>query len=144
MSFVYTAAKAELVKGNLDFDGQDYRLLLVMSNTTADTEQDAKFVDDLTTLDEYDGSGYIRKALASEAVAQDDANNRGEFTADPVTWSSLGVGTRQAVAAVLIRHVTDDTDSILIAYIDSGGFPWDGNGGDVTWTPNAQGILQAS
>lgn len=144
MSFAYTAAKAELLKGNLDFDGQDYRVMLVSSNTTADTDQDAKFIADLGTLDEYDGSGYVRKALASEAVSQDDANNRGEFTADPVTWTALGVGTRQAVGMILYRHVTNDADSVLIAYYDSGGFPFDGNGGDITITPNAQGLLQAA
>jgi len=115
-----------------------------MSNTTADTEQDTDFIDQLGTLDEHDGANYARKELANEAVAVDDANNRGEFDADDVTWTALGVGTRQAVGAVVYKHVNDDTDSVLIAYIDTGGFPFDASGGDVTIQWNAEGILQAT
>ena len=37
---------------------------------------------------------------------------------------------------------SDDTDAVLIAYIDSGGFPVVTNGGDLTIAWNAEGILQ--
>lgn len=141
-SFVYTHAKYLLATGAIDFTSDDMRVLIVMTNTTADTEKDVEFVDDFTTLDEYDGSSYARKALASEAVNQDDANDRAEFDATDIQWATLGAGTRQAQAMVLIKHVTDDTDSLPIAYIDTGGFPFSGNGGNVDVTWNAEGILQ--
>jgi len=143
-NLAYTYAKSEILKGNIDLSSDDIRVMLVMSNTTADTEQDTDFIDQLGTLDEHDGANYARKELANEAVAVDDANNRGEFDADDVTWTALGVGTRQAVGAVVYKHVNDDTDSVLIAYIDTGGFPFDASGGDVTIQWNAEGILQAT
>ena len=143
-SFVYTYAKTKLLSGDLDLNAHDIRLMLVMTNTTADTEADKVFVGDFTTLDEMDGANYVRKALANEAVAADEANDRGEFTADPVTWTALGAGTRNVQGAILFRFVTNDADSIPIAWIDSGGFPFTGTGIDVTFTPNAQGILQAT
>ena len=145
-SFVYTNAKRALLAGEIDLDtsGDDIRVLLVMTNTTADTEEDVAVIDDFTTLDEYDGANYVRKALAGEAVAADNANDRGEFDANDITWTALGVGTRQAQAMIVYKHITDDTDSIPLAFIDTGGFPFDGNGGDVAVTWNAEGILQAT
>ena len=144
MSHVYTPAKAKLLSADLDLNAHDIRLILCMSNTTADTDQDAEFVGSITTLDEMDGANYVRKALANEAVNTDNANNRGEFDADDVTWTALGAGTRQVAGVVIYRHVTNDADSSLIAYIDSGGFPFSANGGDVTIAWNAEGILQAT
>ena len=141
---VYNYAKAKLLSGDIDLDADDIRVLLVMTNSTCDTEDDCDFIDQFTTLDEMDGANYVRKALAGEAVAVDLPNNRGEFDAENVTWTALGVGTRQVLGAVLYKFVTNDADSIPIAYIDSGGFPFDANGGDVTITWNAEGILQAT
>ena len=145
-SLAYTPAKTKLASGEIDLaaGGDDIRVILVMSNTTADTEEDKDFVGDLTTLDQYDGANESRKALANEAVNEDAANDRAEFDADDITWTALGVGTRQAVGMVVFKFVTNDADSPLIAYIDTGGFPFDGNGGDVTITWNAQGILQVT
>lgn len=145
MSFAYTPLKAKLLKGEIDLDlPQDIRVLLVMTNTTADTDQDAEFVSSITTLDEMDGANYVRKALAGEAVNQDNPNNRAEFDASDVTWTALGAGTRSMAGIVLFRFVTNDADSPLIAYIDTGGFPLAANGGDVTATWNLEGILQAT
>ena len=141
---VYNYAKAKLLSGDIDLDADDIRVLLVMTNSTCDTEDDCDFIDQFTTLDEMDGANYVRKALAGEVVAVDLPNNRGEFDAENVTWTALGVGTRQVLGAVLYKFVTNDADSIPIAYIDSGGFPFDANGGDVTITWNAEGILQAT
>lgn len=145
MSFVYTPAKAKLLKGELDFDlPQDIRVLLVMTNTTADTDQDAEFISSITTLDEMDGANYVRKALANEVVNQDNPNNRAEFDADNVVWIAIGAGTRQIAGIVLYRQVTNDADSPVIAWIDSGGFPITANGGDLTAAWNVEGILQAT
>jgi hypothetical protein len=145
-SFAYTDFKRALLSGEFDLHtgGDDIRVLLVMTDTTADTEQDDKFVADITTLDEFDGSGYSRQALANEVVAADAANDRGEFDADNTTFATLGAGTRQIAAAVIYKHVTNDADSLLIAYVDSGGFPITANGGDIVISWNAEGILQAT
>lgn len=144
MSFAYTRAKAKLISGDIDLNTHDIRALLVMTNTTADTEEDTEFISGVATLDEMNGANYARQALANEAVAADLVNNRGEFDADDITFTSLGVGTRQVAAVVIFRFVTNDADSPLIGYIDTGGFPLWTNGGNLSIQWNAEGILQAT
>lgn len=145
MSFVYTGAKEKVLKADLDFDTIDARIILVMSDTTADTDQDALTLSGIGTLDEYDGATYARITCTAETVTRDDANNRAEFDVGDFSWATLGAGTRQAVGMVLYRHVDGTAaNDIPIAYIDSGGFPFSGNGGAVNVTVNAEGILQAT
>ena len=142
MSFAYTPAKYKFGRGEIAWQSSDIRVLLVMSNTTADTDQDAATISAFTTLDEFDGANYVRKAPTGEAVNQDDVNNRAELDADDITWTALGARTRQGIAMVVYKFVTDDTDSVPILYIDSGGFPFTGNGGNVAVTWNVEAIGQ--
>ncbi len=141
-SFVYNEAKRALAAGEIDLDTDDIRVALVMSNTTADTEDDVNLMNGFSTLDEMDGANYVRKALASEAINEDAGNDRAEFDADNVTWTALGAGTREVTGMIVYKHVTDDTDSVPPAYIDSGGFPFTAGGGDVTINWNVEGIIQ--
>lgn len=141
----YNSAKTRFLNGGIDLDADDIRVLLLMSNTTCDTENDGiSTVGDFTTLDNFDGTGYTAAsgiALASEAVVTDDANDRAEFDAADVTGLSLGDGTRQIQGLLLIKFVTDVNSSYPIVYINSGGFPVNGsNLSGITW--NSQGILQ--
>ena len=140
-NFAYTTAKKGLMNGSIDLDTDDIRVLIVMTNTTLDTEEDKTFIDQFTTLDEFDGANYARKELANEAVTNDDANDRGEFDADDVTWTALGAGTRSAAGLVIYKHVNDDSDSIPICWIDD-DCPFIPNGGDIVAQWNAEGILQ--
>lgn len=145
-SFVYDHAKFLLLEGLLDFQeaSDDIRIALVMTNTTVDTEKAKATISAFTTLDEYDGANYARKACANQAVTEVGGSNLGKFSFDAITWTALGIGTRQCQGLLLYKHVTNDADSIPIAFIDTGGFPFDGNGGNVTLTPNAAGFLQAT
>ena len=145
-NFVYTHAKYLLLNGALDFQeaGDDLRVLLVMTNTSADTEEDVDTIDAFSQIDEYNGANYARQALASQTTTENETNNRGEFDATDSTFANLGAGVRQCQAAILYKHVTDDTDSIPIAYIDTGGFPFAGNGGNVVLGWNTGGILQTT
>lgn len=122
--------------------GTDLRFALLMSNTTADTETEAQFVASFSTLDEYDGSGYARQSIANEAAAVDLTNSRFEFSFDPVVFASLGAGTRNAVGLLQLLHVTDNSDSLPDVYYEFSAFA--GNGEDVTFTPDAQGAMQAA
>lgn len=149
MSFWYTGAKEKIAKGDLDWDEGilDARVLLVMTNTTADTDQDALTLSGITTLDEYDGTGYSRAALASQSVVRDDPNDRAELTAtSPISFgATVAAGTRQAQGAVVYAHV-DGTpgNDWPIAFIDTGGFPVDGGGGPFQININAEGLLQVT
>jgi hypothetical protein len=143
-SFWYTYAKSKIMSGDIDLDTDSIRAALVMTNTTCDTEEDKQLMNAFTTLDEMDGANYVRKVLASTAVAADEANDRGEFDADDVTWSSLGAGTREIAALVIYKHVTDDTDSIPIAYMYSTDFPFPAVGATIIVQWDAEGILQVA
>jgi len=142
-SHVYDNAKEQLLLGTLDFSTDDIRVALLMTNTTADTEKSAATNAGFTTLDEFDGSGYSAggSALAGEAVTEDGANNRGEFDATDLTFSSVGAGTRSIDGALVYKFVTNFNSSIPIAWID---FSPDivANGGDITIQWNAEGIIQ--
>ncbi len=145
-SFVYDNAKEQILLGALNFSTDDMRVALLMTNTTADTEKDKVTILGFTTVDDFDGTGYTAggAALAGEAVVEDNANNRGEFSATNLTFSALGAGTRQIAGALLYKFVTDFNSSLPVAWIDSGGFPITANGGDITLQWNAEGILQAT
>jgi hypothetical protein len=152
-SFVYTPAKSKLLSGDLDLNTHDIRVMLLKTsgNTTADTDQDAAVLSDITTLGEISATNYVRKALANEAVNTDNANNRGEFDADDVTWTALGGASNDTIGAILVYRHVDGTaaNDIPIAYIDGAIFPGGAssmttNGGDVTLGWNAEGIIQAT
>jgi len=144
MSFVYTDAKRAFLNGELTA-ASDLRLILVMTNTTSDTEEDAVTIGDFTTLDEYDGSGYTQNvgvALASVAITKDDANDRAFLDAADVVFSSLGAGARQSQAAIVLKWSATLAGSLPVAYIDQGGFPFNGTGSDVTIQWNTEGIIR--
>ncbi len=144
-NFVYTEATRAFMEAELDLNAtDDVRMIIVMSNTTTDTEEDVTTMGGFTTLDEYDGTGYVAggQTLDNEVVNKDDANNRSEFDADDEVFSNLGVGTRQAVAIVVFKFITSFSLSLPLAFMDTGGFPFDGNGNDVTFEWNAEGIIQ--
>lgn len=147
MSFYYTPAKERLAKGDLDLDeaGHDLRSLLCMTNTTADTDQDAANLAAIGTLDEYDGAGYSRPQLTTQTVVRDDANNRAELHVDsPISFgAAVGPGTRQGAGFIVYRHVDGNpANDQPIAWIDTGGFPLNGGGGPFNVTPHAEGLLQ--
>ncbi len=113
----------------------DLRMVLVMSNTTADTEEDAETIGDLTTLDEYDGANYtqgVGTAVASETYNEDDANDRGFLDFADVAFVNLGAGTRSCVGYLLIDKNATFALSPLVMFQDQGGFPFNANGSTVT------------
>jgi hypothetical protein len=148
MSFVYTPEKERLLlSSHTSYATSDIRFMLCMTNTTADTDQDAATLSAITTLDEYSGSGYARAALASEAVTRDDANNRAEFSSTtPVSFgATVAAAVRSAAGILMYRHIDGTAaNDQPIAWIDTGGFPVNGAGGPFTAAMNAEGWLQAT
>lgn len=142
-SLVYNNFMDLLLKGDIDMvEGQDdLRVALLMSNTTADTEEEVTLMNGFSTLDEMDGANYDRKTLASQAVNLDGTNDRVEFDCEDLTWSSLGNGTRAVQGMLLLKHVTNDTDSIPLAFIEFSSTQNPG-GSDFTVQINAEGLLQ--
>ena len=140
-SFMYNAGAALILSKAVAGAALDLRARLVCTNTTVDTENDGKdHLDDFTTMDTHDGSGYADIACTSETVTTDDTNGRGVLDVADITWSSLGAGTR-SIEGVLIYHQDSAADSgrIPVVFIDTTNIA--SNGGDVTLTINASGLL---
>ena len=120
-----------------------------LSNSTHVPNKDDEFLDGGGADDfvdgELSGTGYTggfggsgRKTLASKTTVYDTANDRVEFDAADVVHSAIDAGTIEH--GMLLKEVTDDTDSVAIAEIDHPTTVT--NGGDVTTQWNGEGILQ--
>lgn len=146
---IYNKAKTLLMNGQLNLLNDTIKVMLVNSSYAPDPDDDYVGNSGVASA-EVSGTGYVggyggsgRKILTNKVITEDDTNDRAYFDADDVTWAGINAGT--IAAAVLIKEgVTDDNTSLLIAYIDQGGFPVITNGGDLTIQWNTDGILQLS
>lgn len=141
-SFVYQRAKELLATAALNLSSADLRVALCMTNTTADTEKAANTFGGFTTLDECNGANYARSDLAGVGVTRDDGNLIVYLDANDAVYTNLGAGTRQNQGALLHVHHATPGSEIPVAWIDSGGFPFDGTGATNTIQWAALGILQ--
>ncbi len=150
-SFVYNLAAKELADGTINLLTDTIKTMLVTSQYSAartDTVVDGGGANDPVDA-EINVTGYTRgwggagrKALASKTIVVDQANNRAEFSAGNLTWSTLGTGATIAAMIVVKEGGSNDTTSRLIAYLDVTDTPT--NGGDIAFTFDAEGIIQYS
>lgn len=141
-SQVFNIAKKGLFNGAIDLDTNTIKARLVMTNTTVDTENDAKnFLSDFTTIDVCDSSGYTDKTLSTLTVTQDDTNDLAKWTADNLTWTSLATCTRQIQGVLIYKFVTNDAGSTPICFVQfSSNKTPDGSDFTVAWD-SSNGIL---
>jgi hypothetical protein len=146
VSHVFTGAKNKALSGAMNLATADVRAKLLMTNNTAKTQVDAANLAAITTLDEYNGSGYAEAVLGSKAVASDTTNHRGWFDAADFTFgATVAAGTR-AAQGILVYVRVDGTaaNDYPVAWIDTGGFPFSGSGGPVNVTVDVNGLVWAS
>lgn len=130
---VYNVAKTNLMNGTLDLDTHDIRCALLVGAVTIDPDH-ATVQAVIAANTEASDASYARVALTTEAVTQDDVNDRADFDADDISFGALDNTT--PTAALIYRHVTNDTDSIPISIHDTNfGAAANGAGYTVT-TPN--------
>jgi len=143
VSWINTNAKRALLAGELDFDAQTFRVALLMTNTSLAVagQEDVATVAGFTTLDESNGAGYARQTLTGLVVTADNPGNRGLFDANDAVYAALGQGTRNLAGALLFRFITNDADSVPVAWFDAAPFPFAANGLDLTLRWNAVGII---
>ena len=146
-SLLYNTAKKEIADGTIALLTDAIKVMLVTSAYVPDADDDvvdAAGADALAAeiaVTGYTGGwgGAGRKALASKAIAVDDANDRAEFDAADLTWTALGAGATIAAFILIKEGAANDTTSRLIAYFDVSDTAT--NGGDYTITVNAEGLL---
>lgn len=93
---------------------------------------------------ELTGTGYVggfggagRKTLSSKTLSYDGTLNRVIFDAADIVWTAINAGAVKA--AILIKELTTDADSPVIAYCD--GTALTTNGSDITLTFPATGCF---
>lgn len=131
MANVYNNAKELFLNSNtldLDDGGATYTVLLLQSSESYDP--DDVYVADLAN--EISVSGYSRQTLSGRVVAQDDTNDRADFSGNNVTFTALVAG-QTIGAAVIFKFVTNDSDSLLVCYHDLTNTATDGSNVQVRW-----------
>lgn len=144
---VYNRGKARLLNGSSTWGTADLRLLIISgaSVPAGAYDPDLNTVTDLlgvSGVTEMAGTGYTRKALTTEAVTEDDTNNRAVLDADDITWTGLDAGVLRA-AVVYDEGGGTDATRHLISYHDS-NFPKTSNGGDMTIQVPVSGVIYAT
>ena len=150
-SFVYNKAAEEIATGTVNLLTDTIKTMLVTSTYSparTDLVVDAGGANDPVDA-EINVTGYTRgyggagrKSLASKTLTVDQSNNRAEFDAANLTWTALGSGATIAAMIVIKEGASNDTTSRLIAYLDVTDTAT--NGGDITFTFDAEGIIQFS
>lgn len=137
---IYNNFKEQVMEAafNLASGGDTLKMMLVSGHTpNIDTHIQYSSV----SADEYGaGSGYTvtGQALTGQDVTQDDVNDRGEFDAADVTWSSLGALSPATPSHAILYDDTHASD-LLIAYWELGATAT--NGGDYTLQFGANGLI---
>lgn len=140
-SFVTNFAKSEFAKGNLQVGTHVFKVMLLKAvvgasaalNTIADfTGAGCTECDATNYTGGFAGAGRKTATLTS---AEDDTNNRANIAiTGSLTWTALGGASNNTVAAaLLVREITNDAGSTVVAFLDLTDTPT--NGGDfvLTW-----------
>jgi hypothetical protein len=111
--------KYQLLSGNIDFDDDVFKIILMNTTFAFDKDADATLAD--VTSDQLDtGNGYTKndKVLANVSVTEDDVNDMATVTWDSVAWTASGGSIGPTGAAIIYDDSTgDDT---VVGCIDFG------------------------
>lgn len=116
-SFIYNSCIDDLARGNIDFDSDTFKVMLVTASYTADKDAHTKRND---VTNEVSGTGYSTGGVTSACtVNKDTANDKVTMTFANVSWSTATITARAAVI-YKSRGGASSADE-LVAYVDFGG-----------------------
>lgn len=141
---IFQGGMKALVDG--DLAAPDLRGKLVMSDFTGAAEEDAINLDDITTIDEFDGTGYVELDAASVAVAYDSTADEYQWTFDPGYFNAdddegvVSAGSDDWIGILWYLYVDGtDANDIAVAFEDTG--TGNGVGTAILYTPDETGPL---
>ena len=155
-SFIYNIAKKKFADGALNWGVDDGTIKVMLVTSAYTANKGHAYVDAGSGAAsarpgqcEVTGTGYAggwagsgRKPIDNAGctyTAQDDTNDLAKLDADDIVWTGINVGA--VSAAIIYKSITSDAASYLIAYVDDGGFPKTTDGGNLTITWAAGGVL---
>ena len=94
-SLIYNSAPDEMARGDIDFDTNTFKAMLVTSSSTPNKDTH-DFRDDVTN--EVSGTGYTAGGVASAVtVTKDTANDKVTIQLGAVSWASSTITARGCV-----------------------------------------------
>jgi hypothetical protein len=125
-SLNYNSMLTDVVTGNIDFDTNSFKVMLVGSGYTPDQDTHSKRSQVTNEITNAAGSAYTSGGAATTvSVSQDNTNNRAEVTFSAVSWSSASFTAR---AAVIYKNTGTASTDNLVAYVDFGSDTTASNG----------------
>ena len=142
----YTHAKGEFLRGNVDWENDNIDALLVMTNTTTDTEDTSiEVLSDFSTLDEFSGSNYLRIDVPSRTVTDDFVNSKAKLSCGNLVWNAiaphLATAVRQIQAIIIFQNNGGAALDVPLFYLDSFGSAFNPGGNKQTFTPDISGLI---
>lgn len=138
----YNAGLSEIMNGGIVLLTDTIKAMLLAPGYVFDP--DHQFVSSVSAS-ELSGTGYVagfggsgRHTLASKTVTKDNVNDKAFFDAADAVWTSINAGTIGWI--VLIKEITNDAASKLIAALDPVDYATTGSTVTVQWL--ATGILE--
>uniref|UniRef100_A0A6M3J2D0 Uncharacterized protein n=1 Tax=viral metagenome TaxID=1070528 RepID=A0A6M3J2D0_9ZZZZ len=125
--------KYMLASGDIDFDADTFKIILMNTTFAFDKDADATLAD--VTADQLATNfGYTQdtKTLANVAITEDDSNDVASIAWDDVQWTASGGSIGASGAAIIYDDTT--ADDTVIGCIDYGQ--------DVTATDGANFSIQ--
>lgn len=124
--------KLTLLKGDIDFDTDVFKIILMASGFTFNRVSHSQYSDvsasELPTANGYTVGG---NTLAGVSVTQDDTENQGEVTWNNTSWVAAG-GAIVASGAIIYDDTVTSPADVLVGYIDFGGDVTTNDGGTHT------------
>lgn len=126
----------QLGSGNIDFDADSFKIILMATTYTFDIDNDATYAD-VSANELAGGNGYAQntKTLANVSLTEDDTDDRLEVTWDDASWTASGGSIGPSPGAIIF----DDTssDDTVVGFIDFGSDQTATDGGTFT-VPNIE------
>ena len=126
----YNLALKEIIDGSINLDTDTLKIMLVDESYTYDPDHDVidnagndstdPSFNELASVTNYTGgfAGAGRKT-ATVTPSEDDANNRGDADIGNLTWTAIGgVAEGNVGGAILVKEITNDAASRVIAFFD--------------------------
>lgn len=148
----YQKALAEIGDGDIDLNSNTLKLMLVtpgyvydpdhtVIDNAANDSTDPSFNEiSATNYTGGFGGGGRKTATITGGGLVDNTNNYGYWYITDLTWSSLGGASNATVGAlILVKEITNDTASRLIAYLGITNRATDGSDFPINFASSAEG-----